>query len=153
MGVVYGFVLQRDKVVVTMIAIYVGLVVTAILASPVQQFFVGEKAIFNQLFIRSNANAFTIQAVIFAGIIALVTAKSGLSARDCEMSPFALFGFSFLNACLILSSILFFMDVGQREHIMESSRIARLLVNYHTWWLLLPVALLIVTGWRKSGSE
>lgn len=150
MGIAYGLMLQRDKVVVTMISIYVGLVVTAILFPSVQQFFAGEKAIMNQFFIKSNTNSFTIQTILFLAIIAIVTAKSGLVAHDSEMSPFIIFGFSFLNVALILSSILFFMPDGQREGIIEGSKIARFLVNYRVWWLILPVVLLIFTGWSKS---
>lgn len=152
MGVVYGFILQKDRVVVTMLAIYVALVATTILVSPVQQFFAGEKAFFNQVFIRSNANSFSIQTIIFLGVIALVSAKSGLSGRDSGAGTFELLAFSFLNATLILSSIIFFMLPEQRNGIIEGSRIARLLVSYHTWWLILPLVLLIITGWRKSSD-
>lgn len=150
MGIAYGVMLQRDKVVVTMISIYVALVVTAIIFPSVQQFFAGEKAILNQVFIKSNANSFTIQTVLFLAIIAVVTAKSGLSGHDEGVSPFAIFGFSFLNIALILSSILFFMPEVQREGIVAGSKIARFFVDYRIWWLILPVVLLIFTGWSKS---
>jgi len=46
----YGFLMQRDRVVVTTISIYVGLVLATILVDPISQFFMGEKAFLNQLF-------------------------------------------------------------------------------------------------------
>lgn len=148
----YGFLMQRDKVVVTMISIYVALVVTAILTDPVQGFFAGEKAIMNQVFIKSNANTFTIQTAIFLLTIGLISAKSGIEGRDSGGSVIELFGFSFLNAALIVSSILFFMEPGKREAIVASSKLANILVTYQTWWIVLPVILLIATGFMRKNN-
>ena len=148
----YGFLLQRDKAVVTMISIYVALVITAILTDPIQGFFAGEKAIMNQIFIRSSANSFTIQTAIFLTIIGLVSAKSGIEGRDSGGSVIETFGFSFLNASLVVSSILFFMEPGKRETIVASSKLARILVNYQVWWIVLPVALLIITGFMRKNN-
>jgi len=148
----YGFLLQRDKAVVTMISIYVALVVTTILVSPIQGFFSGEKAIMNQLFIRSSANSFTIQTVVFLAIIGLISTKSGIEGKDGGSSLIEIFIFSFLNAALIVSSILFFMDAGKREAVVETSKLAKILVNYQAWWVVLPVVLLIITGFMKKRS-
>jgi len=147
--VAYGFLMQRDRTVVTMIAIYVGLVLASILVSPVQQFFTGDKAFLNQVFIRSNTNAFTIQTIIFLATIFLVTAKSGIEAKS-NGSMLEILGFSFLNGALIITSIIFFMDPARQDYVHATSKIARFLMNYHVWWLILPVIFLIVTGWNKK---
>lgn len=148
----YGFLLQRDKAVVTMISIYVALVLTSILTDPVQGFFAGEKAIMNQVFIRSSANSFTIQSAIFLLTIGLISTKSGIEGRDSGGSVIEIFGFSFLNAALVVSTILFFMEPSQREAIVASSRLANILVNYQVWWIVLPVALLIITGFMRKSN-
>ncbi len=148
----YGFLLQRDKAVVTMISIYVALVVTTILTDPIQGFFAGEKAIMGQVFIRSSANAFTIQSAIFLVTIGLISTKSGIEGRDSGGSAIEIFGFSFLNAALVVSTILFFMEPAKREAIAASSKLANILVNYQVWWIVLPVALLIVTGFMRKNN-
>lgn len=148
----YGFLMQRDKTVVTMISIYVALIVTTVLSDPVQGFFAGEKAIMNQVFIRSSANSFTIQSIIFLLTIGLVSTKSGIEGRDSGGSVIEMFGFSFLNAALMTSSLLFFMDPAKREAIVASSKLANILVSYQVWWMILPVVLLIATGFMRKGN-
>lgn len=151
-GVAFGFILQRDKVVLTTIAIYVALVITQTLADPVLQFFAGDRAILHQIFIKGGNNAFAVKSTIFAIIIAIVTTKSGLEGKGSGgiLSPLELVGFSFLNAALIMSSIFFFMDETTRNAFSESSRLANFIVSNHTWWVLLPIALLVVLGIRKG---
>lgn len=148
----YGFLLQRDKAVVTMIAIYVGLVLATILVDPVQSFFSGEKAFMNQIFIRSNTNTFTIQIVVFLATIGLISTKSGIEGRSSGGSMLELVGFSVLNAALIISSILLFMDPAKRETIMAVSKLGKILVTYNTWLLILPIVFLVGTGWNKESS-
>jgi hypothetical protein len=150
--VAYGFLLQRDKTVITTIAIYVALVLASILVDPVQQFFSGEKALLNQVFIKSNANTFTIQTIIFVATIILLSAKSGIEGRGSDSSFLEVLGFSFLNGALIITSIIFFMDPAKQESIMHGSKIVKFLMVYHNWWLILPVIFLIFTGWNKKSD-
>lgn len=154
-GVAYGFILQRDKTVITLISVYVALVITQVLTGPIQEFFVGDRTILGQFFIKANVSTFTVQTVLFAGIIALVSAKSGISGRDSGgglMSPIEVFGFSVLNTALIASSIFYFMPEAMRAGFDETSRIAHFLIQYHIWWMILPIVLLIITGFRR-GNE
>lgn len=147
----YGFLMQRDRVVVTTISIYVGLVLATILVDPISQFFMGEKAFLNQLFIRSSASSFTIQLIIFLITIVFITAKSGIEGRSSSNSSiFEVLGFSFLNGALIISSIISFMDPGKQEMILHGSKIAKFIINYNIWWMILPVIFLIITGWGKK---
>jgi hypothetical protein len=148
--IAYGFILQRDKAVITLISVYVALIIVQVLSGPLQDFFAGDKTIFGQLFIKSTASPFTIQVVLFASVIALVSMKSGLSSKsEGSISPLEVFGFSVLNAALIISSIFYFMPEATRMHYAEISKLANFVINYHTWWLVLPVILLIVTGWKR----
>lgn len=148
--VAYGFLLQRDRAVVTMIAIYVGLVLASVASGPIQQFFSGEKAIANQVFIRSSASSFTVQTVVFLVSIGLISAKSGIESRNSNNSMMEVFGFSVLNAALMISSVLLFMEPAKRDAIVEGSKIARMLVQYNVWLLILPVLFLVFTGWNKK---
>lgn len=151
-GVAYGFILQRDKTVITMISVYVALVITQIVAGPIQAFFTGDKTIFGQFFIHANVSSLTIQIIVFAAIIALVSAKSGLAGKESgNMSPIEILGYSALNTALIISSILFFMPEAMRNGFAETSKIASILIQYHIWWIIFPAALLVISGfWRKS---
>ena len=149
--IAYGFILQRDKTVITLISVYVALVVVQILTGPIQDFFAGDRTIFGQIFIKSSASPFTIRTVIFAGVIALVSAKSGLASKgENSISSIEIFGYSFLNAALILSSVFYFMPDATRETYASMSRIANFVISYHNWWVVLPLILLVVMGWKRE---
>ena len=149
--IAYGFILQRDKTVVTLISVYVGLVLVQVLTDPMQDFFAGEKTVFGQLFIKSSASPFTIKTILFAAVIALVSTKSGLASKgEGSASPLEIFGFSFLNASLIISSIFYFMPESTMMHYASISKLANFVINYHVWWIILPILLLIITGWKRS---
>lgn len=151
-GTAYGMMLQRERTVVTMLAIYVALVLTGMLADPIAQFFAGEKTILNSFFIRSQASPFTIQAGVFVGLIVLVTTKSGLSGdRDSGglLSPLEVFSYSFLNTALIVSTILSFMPEEARASIAASSNMASYLMGHELWWVILPIIALLFFGWNR----
>jgi len=144
----YSFVLQRDKVIVTLLAIYAGMVIASIVGAPLQQFFAGDKTIANQLFIRANTNSFTIQAGVFVVTTVLVSLRAGIgrSSSRSVLSTFELAIFSFLNTALILTAIFSFMDLTTREHFLASSRIARIFISHQMWWMIAPIIALVATG-------
>lgn len=152
----YGFILQRDKVITTLLSIYTAIVVSQVAAEPVRLFFAGDKTLADQVWIRSNASPFTIQAAVFIAVIVLVSAKSGLSGKGTKgmLSPIELIVYSVLNAALILSSIFAFMSPEKTQAFAESSRMANLLIKHHTLWIIGPIILMIVTGsMRKTSSS
>lgn len=148
-GIAYGLILQRDKTMVTLVSTYVALVVVNTVAPMLHSLLVGEQTIMGQIFIRSNASEFTVSAVLFILIIAIMTTKSGLSGKDTAsglMSPIELFAYSFLSTMLILSSIFSFMPEVTRSSFAEGSKFASIIMQYEMWWMILPVVLIIVTG-------
>jgi hypothetical protein len=151
-GIAYGMMLQRERAVVTTVAIYVALVMVGILTEPISGFFAGENTI-NSFFVDSQVSPFYIQAGVFIGVIILIQTKSGLSGgREGGglLSPFEVFSYSFLNTALITTSLISFLPEETRIAMIESSKMAGYLANHHTWWLILPVAALIVFGWNRN---
>lgn len=146
----YSFVLQRDKVVVTMMAIYAGIVIANILGAPLQAFFNGDKTVADQIFIRANASPFTIQAGLFMITTILVTIRSGLGTRSSRssggLSPFELALFSFLNSALILAAVFSFMPAEGQAVFAQTSKIARVFIGHASWWMVAPLIALIATG-------
>jgi hypothetical protein len=150
--VAYGFILQRERCVMTLLATYVAIVVTLAIAGSAQQFFAGDKTILNQVWIRSNASPFTIQAAIFIVTIIILTARSGLKNSGTGrgiITPIEIFGFSFLNAGLILATLFSFLPVSDQISFANASKLASLIIKYQTWWIVLPVILMIITGFKR----
>lgn len=154
-AIAYGFMLQREKIVATMVSVYVALVISQIFGGTVYQFLQGDKTIFGSLFVRSSASPFTVQTLVFLAVIVLLTMRSGLAAARAKgiLSPIELFGYSFLTAGLIVSSILSFMPAETRTAIVQQSHLIKRIVDLQIWWLILPVIGLVVTGSKRSSSS
>jgi len=144
----YGFVLQRDKVIVTLLSIYAGVVIANILGDPMKLFFQGDKTVANQIFIKANMSPFTIQAMLFAVTTVLVSARSGIGSRSSKgaLSTFELALFSFLNSTLILAAVFSFMTPEMRGNFIQTSKIARMIIENQSWWFIAPIIALIATG-------
>ena len=152
-GIIFGYILQREKIIATLLSTYVALVVTQIFAGNVFDFFQGNKTLFNQVWIQSNSSPFSIRVILFIAIIALLSAKGGISGTKSKgvLSPIELFGLSFLTTGLIISTIFFFMPIETRDAFMASSRMATLVIKYYPAWVIAPVITLVALGFfRKS---
>ncbi len=151
-GIVFGYILQREKIIATLLSVYVALVVTQLFAGNVFDFFQGNKVLFNQVWIRSNASPFTIRVLVFLAIIALLSAKGGISGTKSKgiLSPIEVMILSFLTTGLILSSIFYFMPPESRDTFMRSSQLAALVIKYYPLWVLTPIVAMVALGFIRK---
>jgi len=152
-GIVFGYILQREKIMATLLSVYVALIVTQIFAGNVFDFFQGNKLLFDTVWIRANASPFTIRVLVFIGIIALLSAKGGISGTKSKglLSPIEIMILSFLTTGLIISSIFFFMPPESRDVFMQSSNLASAIIRYYPLWVITPVVVMVGLGFiRKS---
>ncbi len=150
-GIAYGMMLQRERAVVTLLAIYVALVVTQILTEPVSQFFLGEKTI-RSFFIDGNVSPFTLQTGLFVLTLIVVSSKSSVEGDRGTgglLAPIEVFVYSFLNTALVATTILSFLPDGVRGDLLTHSSMAAFLASHHTAWLLLPIAAIVFFGWNR----
>lgn len=154
MGIAFGYILQRDKIVATLLAVYVGLIMTQAVSGTLQQFFEGSKTL-NQFWVNLNASPFAIRTVIFMLTITLLSAKSGISGGKTKgmLSPIEIIVYSTLTTGLILSSIFYFMPTESREAFAASSHLVNFIIKSYVWWIVLPVLCLIVMGFFRKGSS
>jgi len=154
MGIAFGYILQRDKIVATLLSVYVGLIMTQALSGTLQQFFEGSKTL-NQFWLNLHASPFAIRSVIFMATITLLSAKAGISGGKTKgiLSPIEIIVYSILTTGLILSSLFYFMPAESRTAFVESSKFASLIVNNYTLWIVVPVLALIVGGFFRKGSS
>jgi len=155
-GVAFGYILQREKIVATLVSVYVALVVTQVFSGNVLSFFQGDKTLFDQVWIKSDSSPFTVRVIIFMAVIMLLSAKGGISSTKSKgiFSPIEIIGFSFLTTALIISSIFNFMPPESREVFMATSRMANFVIKYYLWWVIIPVIAMIGLGFfRRSSSS
>ncbi|MFA6422984.1 MAG: hypothetical protein WCW17_00855 [Patescibacteria group bacterium] len=151
--IAYGVIMAREKIIVTMVSAYVGLVVAKVWGTTIYDFFNGNKTILNKVWIRSSASLFLVQLVLFGIVIGVLSYKSGLSAKEGKgLSTIEYLVYSILASGLIISSIISFMPESQQLSVVESSRLGRLTMNYQTWWIILPIVLMVFTSGRRKNS-
>ncbi len=141
----YGFILQKEKAAATLISTYIALVVTTVWGQTVFDI------LSKQDWFSTNINPFTIKVAIFGLFIVLLSLKGEyISTRAGAVgSTIVLFLYSFLNAGLIISSVIYFMDDIARESLLSQSHVADLIFKFNNWWIALPAIILIVAGFRK----
>jgi len=151
-GIAYGFILQREKTITTLISVYIGLVVASSFSGTVFDFFNGNKVIANQIWIRGNASNSSIAIIIFLLTIILVSGaiNSKTKKSDGQLSLVEVLVYSFLMMALILSSVLSFMPEATRSHYIEISIAAKYLWSLRTLFVVTPPIMLIVLNWRKK---
>lgn len=154
-GLAYGFILQRDRIVATLMSVYAALIVSNLLVDPVGQFFKGDKTIFNQIWIRSDTSPFTIRLALFIVIIVLLSSKGGIGGARGRgtISHIEILVYSALNTALIVSSIFSFLPDPTRDAYASTSKLVNLIVTHHDWWLLLPVGALIFFGLQRHNRR
>jgi len=153
-GIAYGFILQREKTITTLISVYIGLVVASSFSGTVFDFFNGNTVIANQIWIRSNASNPTIAIIIFLLTTFLVSGAINSKSKkgDGDLSMFEIIVYSFLMIALILSSILGFLPEASRGHYIETSLAAKYLWSMRTIFVVLPPIMLVFLNWKKKGK-
>lgn len=153
-GIAFGYILQREKIIATLLSVYVALVVTQVFSGNVFEFFQGNKTI-GTVWVQSGASPFTIRVLIFMATLTLLSAKGGIKGSSTKglLSPIEIILLSFLTTGLILSSIFYFMPPESREAFMAASRLANLVIKYYIWWVLAPPAALIGLGFFRRTSS
>jgi putative Ca2+/H+ antiporter (TMEM165/GDT1 family) len=150
-GIAYGFILRRDKTITTLCSVYMGLVISQNFSKTIFDFFNGNTFIANQLWIRSNAPISTITIVLFlASILAITWAINSSNRTEGDISPLEVIIYSGLAIALIIASVLGFLPEASRNHILEISKIAKIIFQYKTAWIIIPPISLIVLNLKKS---
>lgn len=156
-GIGYGVILQREKILATLISTYIALAVATAWGDKVFEFFNGNSILFNQFWIRSNMSEFSIKALLFGLLIVLLTLKGDFSVSigkaEGMVSTVFVFIYSFLNTGLIVASIINFLPQTAKMTIINQSDIATLVMNYDIAWVVVPALLMIVGGFLTSRAQ
>lgn len=153
-GGAFGFIMQRDRVLVTLFSLYAGLVLSNNLAYPIQKFFTGDTTLLNKMWVQSSASPFAIKLAIFIIVILVIGAKANTGRGRTSLSNIELIGYSVLNVGLALSCIFSFMTPVDQATYVKLSQVASLIIHNQTLWLVGPLVLMLVFGsMRRPASR
>jgi len=144
--------MQREKIMTALLACYVGIVIVGILAEPVKQFFEGKKIIANT-WIQADAQPATIKIAIFLIVLGLIASRADISiGRDRGiMTPIETLAYALMTGILVSSTIFMYLPETTRTMITSQTKLVHYLQDFHTLWLLAPLALiLVVTSSSRS---
>jgi len=153
----YGFILGRGRIVIILIITYVAYIVSSEFGDTVFKFVSGSETIVNNVWIKSNASLFTVKSIFFALIIVLVSLKGELGALTGlargVRSALLTGVYSFLNAGLIVSSVIKFLPEDSQNALFSVSPLAAKVADYRNWWLVVPVLIMIAEGFIRGKEE
>ena len=105
----------------------------------------------NDSWIQGNLSVFIVKVVLFAIVLLIVALRGGLltqiTGNNGVMGMVMPLVYSVFSAALIAASVLDFLPEDTRRQVIEKSIIAAPLVAYYSWWLILQIGLMLVTGW------
>lgn len=152
-GVTYGFIMLKERVLGMLLSLYAGYVVAGILAEPISKFFNGDVALLNKIWVESSASSFTIKMIVFALTLLILNAKGNLASRGGRMGYFELALYSFFNVMIGLSAFFTFMEPDKLKGYVEASKMVRTVVEHQSLWFVAPIIVLAVLGTRRGGRS
>jgi len=150
LGVAYGFILKREKVITILSSVYIAIVMAGSFTEYVFQFFQGNKVIANQIWIKGNLSEGTVAIGLFLLVIFFVSgAINASSSRSGDTSVFEVIIYMALAMALIISTILGFLPDPLRSNIMGGSKVASVVYNFRTLWVIAPPITLVILNFRR----
>lgn len=145
-GITYGFIMLRDRILVTLLSLFAGNVVANLLSEPIQKFFNGDTAILNRLWVESSASPFTIKLALFGAVILIIGAKGGLAGRRSGFSFLEMGAYSFFTVCIAMATVFSFMPPEQVSGFTEASKLARMIIEHKNVWFIAPFVVMAALG-------
>jgi len=150
--VLYGFMMQRDKIMSALLACYMGMVIVSVWAEPIKQFFEGKKTLANT-WIQSDTSPATIKIVLFLIIVSLVAAKADIAlGRERSLSaPIETLFYSAITAVLLAGTVFKYLPDATQAQIISQTNFVHFLKDYYTLFLIAPIVVIVVLSSRRRG--
>ncbi|MCD6422374.1 hypothetical protein J7L13_03445 [bacterium] len=151
----FALLLQKEKLLVALMGLYVSLAVTQAWGDKIAAFFMGQNFI-GSFWIKANLNPFWVKLIFFFLILFLFIYRSDLvvSVKNEPQSSFLLSSlYSLAFAVLLVSSILKLLPDPLANSIILQSKFASFLYIHYNWWVILPLILVIVGGYWSAKSK
>lgn len=154
-SIVYSLML-REKVVVTLLAAYAGMIVADRWGEALYQVLTKQSgAVLNEQLVNGNVSVLTVQIALFVAVMLVIALRGGVLIHpDSVGTGFVSYGvlmlYGLLTAAVIASALLGFVPKDQLDTIYVSSNVAKQLVDAQAWLLVAPLILMLISGWGQK---
>lgn len=156
-SIVFGIAMGRERSMVAIIASYIGLVVSNIAGNAIYNSLGGGASaqMGNAITLTATPSPFFIKAGIFVLVLVLLIVKGDFLKRavTSHAGVFSIIAsglYSFLSAGIIVTALVSFLSDSQRTDLLTQSSYINLIQQYQVWWMVLPVILMIVLGFKEK---
>ena len=156
-AIIFGIAMGRERSMVSIIAAYIGLVVSNIAGNALFNALGGGASaqMGSALTFTATPSPFFIKAGIFILVLVLLIIKGDFLKRAVTshaglMSILTSGIYSFLNAGIIITALVSFLSDAQRTDLLTQSKYINLIQQYQVWWMVVPVLLMIVLGFKEK---
>ena len=153
--VTYSLILQKERILTSIVALYMALVVTQTWGDKVAAFFMGQNFI-GSFWIKANLDPFWIKMIVFFGIIIFFAIRSDLIVsmqRETRSSLIFNLLYSLSYGTLLVASVITFLPEITLNTFILQSKLASFLYQHMSWWVILPVILIILGGYWNRGRR
>ena len=157
-SILYGFILQRNKIILTLLNVYIALAVVNVVGEGFNNMLqkLGGVMLNGEIADRF-VSLFITQTFLFVAIIIILTIRSEHSKAmsDVKVShPLVLsFVYSVLFALIVCTTIVSFLTPEVQAGIVAQSTILGWFLTYKSWWVILPVIMMIATSYFIVPTE
>ncbi len=151
-SVLYGFILQRNKIVLSLINVYIALAVVTVVGPGFNNLI--QKAgivMLNESISGRLFSLFLTQTFLFISLILLLSLRAEHAHAMSEVKvahPIILsFIYSVLFALIVASTIISFLSPELQANINSQSNIIAWIMAQKSLWIVLPVILMIVSSY------
>jgi len=152
-GTGYGFIFRKGQIVVLFISSYISFVVVSELGVKVFNF-LDKTARISQY---GSWTESVVKIVLFLAIMVLLAIWGEyLAASSGKKGLFNLIFsgvYGLLFATMLLSIISLFLSLNLEMEVLALSRLSPYIISYRTWWFLLPIALIFISGFWLSRKK
>lgn len=142
----YSFLIKRHKALASLVSVYIAYLVVLTWGDKVVGLFVGDRVVFNSVWIKSNAPSYVIQAITFVSVSFILMNFLKLSGKRSKYSLPEITVYSICAVALATVYVISFLPLDVRNQVVAGSKIVPYLYNYREWVVLAPVLVMIFFG-------
>lgn len=143
---VFALVFRKHKALAMLVSTYIAFFVTNAWSGPVLGFLNGDRMVFSNVWIRANANLYTVSLILFFLFILLLSLFVKLGGKRNRYSSVEVVIYCICTTALWLSFILQVMPESLRDLVIHGSKVAPYIWDYRDYILVAPVLLMIYFG-------